>query len=776
MRISKPFKIKFLCVIGLAIWGFSPVSAAMSMRVLGDSLMAYTGFSKRWAPMVKVKQLRVNEDSITIRTNATLGHFRWTPENVEELKKRTCKWVLGKKEGGVAIFSDNHEISELITDCARGIGPEDGNKGLKGRNIAIWPSHGLYFNHELDTWVWQRATLWTTVEDLYSHEYVRLIKQMLENAGARVFMPRAGVECQDTGISGLPRWAEGARYNLQAKGAGSYLWKIYQEDEYRDDMKCRPKWVNALKGPIDLCLAVHTDGGTTANDSDLMGTLLIYTAKDDDGNTALKDGRDRETENRNLADWLQTQLVEDLQQVIPNWTRRQLKEANYCESRVPVMPSALIEILSHQNMPDMKYGLDPKFRFRVARGIYKGMLRYLNGESAVVQPLPVEQIAIRHDGTVKWIAKEDPLEKTAKATFYKLFIQENDSAWTSQRIDKGTEYKLDMTKGTRYNVYVVACNAGGSSFPSPTVSAYRSGGSKTALIIDGFNDVYGPEWFSQENYAGIVPGSYACEEQFTCAYIGEQWDFRRDSKWINDDECGFGACYRDFAGTITKGNTHDWSAQHGRVLQDMKISYTSSTRGMAVIDSALTFVDYICGRQREPVNDKTLEQLEKYLSQGGSMLLSSEYLSRLDTAWIKYQLHTSFRAERTTRTGQMVIKNAFKHAIQPTDKDGKLPKEKPTPLPTADALSGTINLAVKPNAQRIFTPKPESLTPEEGSVRLMDYMDARCCGAVGWVAPDSIVEPEAKRRTKTLVYGFPLEAVEQFDDLYRHSVKWLITQ
>ena len=98
--------------------------------------------------------------------------------------------------------------------------------------------------------------------------------------------------------------------------------------------------------------------------------------------------------NRNFADWVQTQVTEDVRHIAPQWTRRQLLEANYCESRVPVVPSMLIELLSHKNMADMKYGLDPKFRFVVARAVYKGILKYLNGKHAVVQPLPVEQTGI----------------------------------------------------------------------------------------------------------------------------------------------------------------------------------------------------------------------------------------------------------------------------------------------------------------------------------------------------------------------------------------------
>ena len=59
-------------------------------------------------------------------------------------------------------------------------------------------------------------------------------------------------------------------------------------------MKCRAMWINALDQPVDLCVALHTDGLDSGDDSTIVGTLVIYTAKDDDGHTTLRDGRDRD--------------------------------------------------------------------------------------------------------------------------------------------------------------------------------------------------------------------------------------------------------------------------------------------------------------------------------------------------------------------------------------------------------------------------------------------------------------------------------------------------
>ncbi|MDE7387881.1 MAG: hypothetical protein K2M97_01370, partial [Muribaculaceae bacterium] len=68
----------------------------------------------------------------------------------------------------------------------------DGPKGaLSGRVIAVAPSHGRYYEKQLDRWEWQRARLHGTVEDLFSASFVYpFLTPMLENAGAYVVMPR----------------------------------------------------------------------------------------------------------------------------------------------------------------------------------------------------------------------------------------------------------------------------------------------------------------------------------------------------------------------------------------------------------------------------------------------------------------------------------------------------------------------------------------------------------------------------------------------------------
>ena len=177
-------------------------------------------------------------------------------------------------------------------------------------------------------------------------------------------------------ISGRPRWVEAARYYLQYAGMPEMVYNIHQDTvDYNDDYKSRGEWVNYLKGapfgpnanrdtaglgiPIDLSFAFHTDAGTTRNDT-VIGTLLIYSrrggetnwdAPSDSAELTFPDGQSRYV-NRDLADILQTQIVEDIKaKYDPAWNRRGMWDSGYSEAWRPNVPAALLELHSHHNFP-----------------------------------------------------------------------------------------------------------------------------------------------------------------------------------------------------------------------------------------------------------------------------------------------------------------------------------------------------------------------------------------------------------------------------------------
>lgn len=63
--------------------------------------------------------------------------------------------------------------------------------GLDKMNILLWHSHGWYYNNKEKRWMWQRARLFQTIEDLLPASFtIPYLIPMLEKAGANVFVPR----------------------------------------------------------------------------------------------------------------------------------------------------------------------------------------------------------------------------------------------------------------------------------------------------------------------------------------------------------------------------------------------------------------------------------------------------------------------------------------------------------------------------------------------------------------------------------------------------------
>lgn len=771
---------------------FTIHTLAVDTQVLADSLQArYVPFSSAWSPRVKVKQVRVNGSSVTVRTNGVLGGVVFSPSELAEMRKQVSRWVLGHPRGKVSIYSNKYELSELIPDRLQkrkskylhyewaGPAPSNPIQGaLSDKRIALWASHGTYYNKAREGWIWQRATLWNTVEDLYSTEYARLVVTMLENAGATVVQPRGRVDdpqAWKTGASGLPRWTEGARYWLEHIGFADTVWNKYEgEDDYKADLQCRGLWLNYLTGgsrcnpaaegmgmPVDVCLALHTDGYDAGNDTTIIGTLAIYTDHDEEGNKVFPNGISRQV-NRDLADYVQTQLVEDIRQTVaPEWTRRQLHNANYCEARYPLVPSLLLEILSHKNMADMRHGLDPRFRFVAARAIYKGLLRYLCGADAVVQPLPVRDIAIDYaDGAwlLTWQPTADTLEASAMPTRYEVYqTTREDTEWHIIATTKAPQVRIEAARGVKTDYYVVAVNDGGQSMPSAVVSAYQSteGDISPVLIVDAFDEVYGPDWFADSLRAGIVPGSYAVEDRYSVAYLGEQWDFDRQSPWRDDDNCGWGMCYRDHQGTRTIGNTRDYAAQHGQVLAANDISFVSrSSRTLPEDLSAYSMVDVITGKNRRPLTDSTIAALGNYMEAGGRLLVSGSYLGNSFASIGHYRL----QAPRATRSGIIRWEQTDTLSAQTSQAD-TLPRPSLTPQRL------TFHLETRPNERQLFAEAPEGLCPADiEATRLGLYEDMRV--SIGVVRESAI-------GGKAIILGFPIEAVREWEDVLEKSIHLL---
>ena len=516
------------------------------------------------------------------------------------------------------------------------------------------------------TWVY----LGTFTFDKGDEGFVRLTNQStaagLVSADAVKFGGGIGKIERGGEVSGYPAFAEGALYSMQWYGIDTHLFDDW-EDDYTRDFAGRGKWVTHLAGgsrvnpemsgrrvPFDLSFAFHSDAGVTQNDS-IIGTLGIYTLLADNKDE-LPNGESR-MNGRLLTDFVQTQVVEDIRKEFePKWSRRQTWDRSYSESRTTSVPAMLLELLSHQNFADMKYGLDPSFRFSVSRSVYKGILKYLSaryGCSYAVQPLPVKGFAaVLQDGkaVLSWEDAKDPDEPTAAPKGYILYTREDDGAFDNGvRLEDVTKdgKRLSVTvpirRGRMYSFRIVAFNDGGKSFPSETLAVGTPGeDARTVLIVNNFTRISAPAWFDTPNYGGFMDNidsgvPFIREINF----IGEMNQFDRTKAWTDDDNPGFGGSYTNRGGRVIAGNTFDYPALHGRILLNAGYAFCSvSTDYFPSMDaSPYAAVDLICGKQvttrigRGAVPDRYTvfpapmqDALRKYAGGGGSILVAGAYI------------------------------------------------------------------------------------------------------------------------------------------------------
>ena len=479
------------------------------------------------------------------------------------------------------------------------------------------------------------------------------------------------------GISGMPRYAEGARYFLQWSGFPDKVWSQNEgTHDYRDDLMCRGKWVGFLAGgspanpgeeglgiPVDLSIAFHTDAGVRSDDS-VVGTLAIYTLKCN-GSTVLPDGVSRAT-CRELTDFMQTQVTGDIRtQWDPMWARRQLWNKSYSESRTTSVPAVLLELLSHQNFEDMKYGLDPAFRFTVARACYKAVLKYLAmhyGRQYAVQPLPVRAFSASLESgrvTLRWKENVDSLESTASPTAFIVHTRIDGGGWDGGvRINPSCKggtfsWQKDISAGHIYSFKVVAANDGGLSFPSEILSVgfpeddatSEEGPARKILIVNGFGRISAPAWFDTPAIAGFDNRTDSGVPYIrSLGYTGEQFEMRRRCGFEDNDRAGFGASGDERAGHIVAGNTFDYPSVHGSSLLKAGFAFDSCSGEAFAADSSLRdnvfAVDLIYGKEckvktgsRSPVRGGVLtggmmQAVRNCTARGTHIIISGSHIGR----------------------------------------------------------------------------------------------------------------------------------------------------
>lgn len=490
-------------------------------------------------------------------------------------------------------------------------------------------------------------------------------------------------------VSGLPRCLEGARYYAQWAGMP---YSVYGgkagADDYKDDINVRSLMTNYIGGgscympalsglgvPIELSLAVHSDAGYAADGMGLIGSLAICTTNFNDGR--LNAGISR-LASRDFADALLSNTERDIKNKFGQWNRRDLYDRNYSETRLPEVPSAILETMSHQNFPDMRYGQDPNFKFTLARSIYKTILRYVcdqHGTPCIVSPLTPSNfcVDVSSDGeaTLSWTPTSDPQEATAQPTSYIVYTRRGNVGFDNgTRITSATRLKMQLEEGVLYSFRVVAANRGGKSFPSEELCAlYNPQATKNILVVNGFHRLSSPECIDNADAQGFDlnedPGLTLGP---TAGWSGVQTSFDRSKMGI-EDETGLGYSDNSLTGTLVAGNDMNYVRCHAEAIQAAGkyniASCASETVEQGKVDvNRYQMIDLVLGEEKydghslafyKTFTTELQNALRSYTRRGGSLLVSGSYIgsdmaSDADQRFLKDVLKCSWNQRNTAES------------------------------------------------------------------------------------------------------------------------------
>ncbi len=169
-----------------------------------------------FSKVISVEIIKGNKDTLAVTFNKQFSFQPFNKNNIDLIKKEIGSIFNSKgKKYIIEIYTLGHSLEELIPNYFRTDKSKKDKKrinlelnrpkpiikrvdelyvtfkGLDEKNIVLWHSHGWYYDHIEGRWEWQRPRLFQTVEDLASSAFtIPYLIPMLENAGAKVFVPR----------------------------------------------------------------------------------------------------------------------------------------------------------------------------------------------------------------------------------------------------------------------------------------------------------------------------------------------------------------------------------------------------------------------------------------------------------------------------------------------------------------------------------------------------------------------------------------------------------
>jgi len=561
-------------------------------------------------------------------------------------------------------------------------------------------------------------------------------------------------------VSRLPRCLEGARYWAQWAGAPYSVYSFSNGgDDYKDDINTRSLMTNWMAGgspfvpstagkkvPIELALAVHSDAGYSASTDEAIGTLAICTTNYNDGRLAAGCSRGM---SHDFAKALLAGVERDVCSKFPAWTTRGIWDKNYSESRLPGVPSAICEIMSHQNPADLFLGHDPNFKFLFARSLYKTILRYISaqhGKPCVVEPLPpscfrATQMS-RSQVRLAWNSTTDPDEPTAAATSYILYTAIDGNDFDNGTVVKDTTVTVDLEPSRLYRFRVTATNRGGESFPTATLAAsYAGEKAPTILVVDGFSRLSPPETINTSSRRGFdLDRDIGVSYGLAAEWLGRQQNFDLN-RGGGEGERALGYTDSSMMGTFVMGNQMDNAAAHAELIHAAgQYNITSCTiesmeRGYAYPGNQTAIIDLAFGLQKRggsmvrsysTLGATTRRTVQAFLERGGSLLSSGAYVvsdmaTAAETDFALSALRSSAAGVYATSAGN-----------------------------TVTGLGTSFSIMSVPNPYHFACQRADVLAPSADAFAAMQYADGRTAA----VACSS-------GKNKIFTMGFPLECISE---------------
>lgn len=588
-------------------------------------------------------------------------------------------------------------------------------------------------------------------------------------------------------VSGLPRCLEGARYYAQWAGAPYSVYGGRKgKNDYADDINTRSMMTNWLGGgsvympamdgkrvPIELSLALHSDAGYNPDGQSTWGALAICTTDFNDG--MLNSGISRFA-SKDFAKALRDNLVEDMTNTFGSFGKRYLWDRNYSETRLPEVPSAIIEMLSHQSFPDMRIAQDPMGKFTIARSIYKTILRFVSSnhdEPYVVQPLAPNHFSVEVDelgyASLTWNAQLDKTEPTAKPTSYIVYQAEGKGGFDNGTMVRSNIYNVKLEPGKLYNFRVAAVNQGGESFPSETLSAlYNPTATNKILIVNNFHRLASPQVVDNDSIQGFDfdqdPGvSYG----LTAGWSGKQKVFDIHRMGI-ESSSGLGYSGNEMTGQFVAGNDFNHTVEHAQAIASGNKYSIASCSSEAILSGRVKMTDYqavdlINGLERydgythqyyKTFTPAMQKRIKYYALNGGKLLVSGSYNgSDMQDEEEKSFMGAILKVNYEPTGTKFIVQDVNPEDSTITERDSIA-----TTSPTVSGLGKEFSYYHSLNAKHYAATHPEILKPI-GST-------AFC--AMRYLTGTSAAVAYRSTSYRTFTMGFPLECIS--DEKTRYSI------